>query len=162
MSIDIEFACDASGLPAENEVREWVQGALPAGREQAEVSVRIVDEAEARALNEQFRSKTYAPNVLSFPADLPPGLDLDILGDIALCAPVALAEAHDQHKSNRQHFAHLLIHGTLHLLGFDHEREDDAETMEQAEREILATFGFPDPYLVTADTDACARSVDAR
>lgn len=160
MGIDIEFACDPRGLPPESDVRRWVHAALPASRGDADVGVRIVDETEARLLNQQFRGKDYVPNVLSFPAELPEGMDLDVLGDIALCAPVAVAEAGAQHKVVDQHFAHLLIHGTLHLLGFDHESEDDAETMEQAERELLATFGFPDPYLVTVDGDDCAPPVN--
>lgn len=151
MGIDVEFACDPSGLPSAAAVRQWVRAALPASRSEADVGVRIVDETEARLLNQQFRGKDYVPNVLSFPAELPEGMNLDVLGDIALCAPVAKVEASAQHKAVHQHFAHLLIHGTLHLLGFDHETEDDAETMEQAERELLATFGFPDPYLVTVD-----------
>lgn len=157
MAIDIEFGCASRDLPSREDVRAWVGAALGPARADADISVRIVDEAEAAALNAQFRGQQYVPNVLSFPADLPPGLELDVLGDIALCAPVALAEARAQHKSTQQHFAHLLIHGTLHLLGFDHEREDDAQIMEQAERELLATFGFPDPYLVTNDTDVSTR-----
>ena len=156
MGINVEFTCHSTGLPQEADVRQWVGAVLPVGRADAEIGVRIVDEAEAQSLNQQFRGKNYVPNVLSFPADLPRGMDLDVLGDIALCAPVAIAEARAQHKAVPQHFAHLLIHGTLHLLGFDHESEDDAETMEQAERELLATFGFPDPYLVTVDAGECA------
>jgi probable rRNA maturation factor len=156
MGINVEFTYYSFGLPQEADVRQWVGAVLPVGRVDAEIGVRIVDEAEAQSLNQQFRGKDYVPNVLSFPADLPRGMDLDVLGDIALCAPVAIAEARAQHKAVPQHFAHLLIHGTLHLLGFDHESEDDAETMEQAERELLATFGFPDPYLVTVDADDCA------
>ena len=148
-SVEVQFATAVGDLPTPEQISAWVEHALPVAKRASEINIRVVDEAEAVELNQQFRGKDYAPNVLSFPAELPPGMDFEMLGDIALCAPVAVREAKTQQKSVEQHFAHLLIHGTLHLLGFDHESEDDAKVMEQAERELLAHFGFPDPYIVT-------------
>jgi len=108
--------------------------------------VRIVDEPEMRELNARYRHKDYPTNVLSFPAELPPGVDVPLLGDIVICAPVVNREATEQHKAPRAHWAHMLVHGTLHLLGHDHERERDAAVMEALERRILAGLKFPDPY----------------
>jgi len=120
--------------------------ALAAATGDREVALRIIDEAEMRALNLRYRGRDYATNVLSFPADLPAGLDLPLLGDIAICAPVVRREAADQSKPPEAHWEHLLVHGMLHLLGFDHEEETAAQTMENLERRILATLGRADPY----------------
>jgi probable rRNA maturation factor len=123
-----------------------VRAALGADHAGAELSVRIVDEPEMRELNARYRHKDYPTNVLSFPAGLPPGVDVPLLGDIVICAPLVTREAAEQHKAPRAHWAHLLVHGTLHLLGHDHERARDAEVMEALERRILAGLKFPDPY----------------
>ena len=112
----------------------------------ASVSVRIVDAEEGRALNQRWRERDRPTNVLSFPADLPPELELPLLGDLVLCAPVVLREAAEQGKRAEDHWAHLVIHGVLHLLGMDHQDDAEAEEMEQREREILATLGIGDPY----------------
>jgi probable rRNA maturation factor len=106
----------------------------------------VVDEAEGRELNRQYRHKDYATNVLSFPADLPPELGLPLLGDVILCAPVVAREAQAQGKSLDAHYAHLTVHGVLHLLGYDHETISDARTMEGLEVQILDSMGIPDPY----------------
>lgn len=127
-------------------MRRWVRAALDAAHAGAEISVRIVDEPEMRELNARYRHKDYPTNVLSFPAGLPPGVDVPLLGDIVICAPLVEREAAEQHKAPRAHWAHLLVHGTLHLLGHDHERARDAEVMEALERRILAGLKFPDPY----------------
>jgi len=137
----------ARGLPAVRSIRAWVRAALATrGEERGEIAVRIVGEAEMRALNARYRHKDYATNVLAFAAELPPGVDLPLLGDIVVCAPVVEREAREQHKRPRAHWAHLLVHGTLHLLGHDHERPRAAAAMEALEKRVLAALGFPDPY----------------
>ena len=102
--------------------------------------------SEGRALNRHYRGKDYATNVLSFPADLPAGVKMPLLGDLVICAPVVVREAREQRKSPQAHYAHLTVHGVLHLLGWDHDDDKEAEAMEQLEREILAGLGLPDPY----------------
>jgi len=114
--------------------------------EDVEISLRMVDEAEMSELNQRFRDKQGPTNVLAFAFEAPSGLSLPFLGDIVVCVPVLRREALQQHKPLNQHFAHLLLHGTLHLLGFDHYTEEQALQMEQAEREILQQFSIPDPY----------------
>ena len=144
-------------LPAVRSIRAWVRAALEAcgsgpcprfahASIDGEIAIRIVDEPEMRALNARYRRKDCATNVLAFPAGLPPGIDVPLLGDIVVCAPVVLREAAEQSKAVRAHWAHLLVHGTLHLLGHDHERPRTAAAMEALERRVLATLGFPDPY----------------
>lgn len=145
--VHVENASAAAAVPAARSLRGWVEAALPA-RGRAEVCVRIVDEAEMRRLNGRYRGKRKPTNVLSFPAALPGGLKLPLLGDIVVCAPVVSREAREQGKRPRAHWAHMLVHGTLHLRGFDHEHEAEARAMERRERRILAALGFPDPYSV--------------
>jgi len=108
--------------------------------------VRLVDAPEMASLNKTYRGKDGPTNVLSFPADLPPDLDLPLLGDIVICAPVVAAEAREQHKSPDAHWAHMAVHGTLHLLGYDHLDENEAITMEALESAILADLHYPCPY----------------
>ncbi len=105
-----------------------------------------MDESEGRELNQQYRGKDYATNVLSFPFEAPPGVDLGLLGDLVICAGVVEREAREQNKSREAHWAHLVIHGMLHLQGYDHQEPDEAETMENLEVHLLAELGFPDPY----------------
>ncbi|MFA6231296.1 MAG: rRNA maturation RNase YbeY [Rhodanobacter sp.] len=137
-----------SGLPATVSFRLWVASALQGARRRkpAELSIRIVGIDEGRALNRDYRGKDYATNVLSFPAGLPPGIDLPLIGDLAICAPVVLREAAEQSKLARDHWAHLTIHGVLHLLGHDHVEDAEAERMERLETRILAALGIADPY----------------
>jgi probable rRNA maturation factor len=111
------------------------------------VSVRIVDTEEGQALNLQYRGRDYATNVLSFPVELPPGVNLPLIGDLVICAPVVAREAAEQGKKPADHWAHLTIHGTLHLLGYDHIDEAEAETMEALETRVLAGLGIADPYI---------------
>ena len=148
--IHVDRGPRATGLPAVRSIRAWVRAALATrGAERGELAVRIVDEAEMRALNHRYRHKDYATNVLAFPAELPPGVDIPLLGDIVVCAPVVEREAREQGKRARAHWAHLLVHGTLHLLGHDHERPRAAAAMEALEQRVLAALGFPDPYRIS-------------
>ena len=144
--IDISYGLPRAGLPAAGTLRAYAEAALAGRREDGELSVRIVDAEEGRALNRDYRDKDYATNVLSFPAELPPGVPLPILGDLVLCAPVIAREAEEQGKPLKHHYAHMLVHGVLHLLGHDHMDEAEAEAMEAIEREVLAGLGIPDPY----------------
>lgn len=144
--IDISYGLPRAGLPAAATLRAYAEAALAGRREDGELSVRIVDADEGRALNRDYRDKDYATNVLSFPAELPPGVPLPILGDLVLCAPVVAREAEEQGKPLKHHYAHMLVHGVLHLLGHDHMDEAEAEAMEAIEREVLAGLGIPDPY----------------
>lgn len=140
---------NASGEPAPPtaQMRRWVKAALAAeGRDRAELCIRIVDEDEGRNLNRNYRQRDYATNVLSFAADLDPALGLSLLGDLALCAPVVAREASAQGKTSVAHWAHLVVHGTLHLLGYDHIGEAEAEQMEALETRIITGLGFAPPY----------------
>lgn len=140
---------DKANAPRKNQIRRWAQAAL---REDAEVTVRLVGEAEGRELNRRFRGKDYATNVLSFAyaegEALPAadGGELPLLGDLVLCVPVVLREAAEQGKTPDAHFAHLVVHGMLHLQGYEHDDEADAERMEGLEKEILHGLGYADPY----------------
>jgi probable rRNA maturation factor len=146
LRIDVQVAGPRSGLPAVAKLRHWARSALAGRRSSAELSIRIVDAAESRALNRRYRGKDKATNVLAFPAELPPELELPLLGDVVICREVVEAEAAEQGKPADSHWAHMVLHGTLHLLGYDHESEDDARVMEALEAELLAELGWPDPY----------------
>jgi probable rRNA maturation factor len=108
--------------------------------------VRIVDEQESAELNEQYRHKQGPTNVLSFPFECPPGVELNLLGDLVICAPVVQREAQQQQKQELAHWAHMVVHGTLHLLGYDHLQQDEAEAMENREIRIMEDLGYSDPY----------------
>lgn len=138
----------ARGIPLRSTFAAWVEAALRGARRRrdCELSIRIVDAGEGRQLNRDFRKRDYATNVLSFPAGLPAGMKLPLIGDLVICAPVVAREAGEQAKRLRDHYAHMTIHGTLHLLGYDHEIEAEAERMEALERKILAELGIADPY----------------
>ena len=138
------------GIPAPASFRRWVEAALKGARRRkaTEMAIRIVDAEEGQALNLQYRGRDYATNVLSFEADLPPGVNLPIIGDLVICAPVVAREAADQGKKANDHWAHLTIHGTLHLLGYDHIVDAEAEAMEALETRVLAGLGITDPYTV--------------
>ncbi len=151
LDVAVGYAAPRAGVPAAVSFRKWVAAALEGRIREADLAIRIVDEKEGRALNHHYRGKDYATNVLSFPAELPEGLPkgvkLPLLGDLVLCAPVVAREAQEQRKPLGAHYAHLTVHGCLHLLGWDHEDAQEAEAMERLEREILAGLGLPDPYL---------------
>jgi len=145
-SLDLQLATDVLDLPAAAAFQQWIDAALADLEAPAEVVIRVVGEAEGRRLNRDYRDKDYATNVLSFPFEAPPPVLSELLGDLVLCAPVVAREAAEQGKVPIAHWAHLVVHGVLHLRGYDHQTEDEAAEMEGLEREILAGLGFPDPY----------------
>lgn len=142
----VDFRTADADLPDAAALRRWVEAALPAARADAEVGLCIVDEPESQALNLRYRDLDKPTNVLSFPAELPAELNLPLLGDLVVCAPVVAREAMEQGKPLEAHWAHMLVHGTLHLLGYDHINDADAERMEALETDILTSLGYPDPY----------------
>ena len=151
VQVDVSYGLARRGLPAAISFRRWVAAALAAAGHQgpASVAIRLVDQTEGRALNHDFRGRDYATNVLSFASGLPAGLPAGIavpLGDIALCAPVIAAEASAQGKRLRDHYAHLSVHGVLHLLGHDHDDDASASAMEALEVTVLTGLGIADPY----------------
>ena len=150
LDVSVGYATPRTGLPAAVSFRKWVAAALKGRILEADLAIRIVDSKEGRALNRHYRGKDYATNVLSFPAErphgLPKGVRMPLLGDLVLCAPVIAREAREQGKPLSAHYAHLTVHGALHLLGWDHGDEREAECMEQLEREILTGLGIADPY----------------
>lgn len=154
LDVAVGYAAPRTGVPAAPSFRRWVAAALQGRIREADLAIRVVGEDEGRALNRHYRGKDYATNVLSFPADmaegvkLPKGVILPLMGDIVLCAPVVAREAAEQGKPAAHHYAHLTVHGVLHLLGMDHQDEREAECMEQLEREILAELDIADPYRV--------------
>jgi probable rRNA maturation factor len=147
LDLSVSYGLERGGLPAPQSFRRWIETALSGRIKRADLALRLVGEYEGRSLNRHYRGKDYPTNVLSFPAELPEGVKLPVLGDIVICAPVVQKEARLQGKPCRAHFAHLTIHGVLHLLGFNHEDPREAEIMENIERELLASLGFADPYL---------------
>ena len=141
LRLSVQYPAGKDGAPTRPQVRRWVRAAC---NKPAEVTVRFVAAEEGRSLNREYRKKDYATNVLSFPYES--GMRLS--GDLVLCQPVVESEARDQGKSLEAHFAHLIVHGMLHLLGYDHETgAADAERMEAVERDILNILGYPDPYV---------------
>jgi len=151
----VEIRSDASDLPSRELLQRWIEAALPAARSDAEMGLCIVDEPESQELNLRYRERDKPTNVLSFTADLPAELNLPLLGDLIVCAPVVTREAAEQGKTLEAHWAHMLVHGTLHLLGYDHINPIEAEQMEALEIDILASLGFSDPYqpaVITAHT----------
>ncbi len=145
--LDFQLASSASGIPSEAQFQQWLSAAVTPFQEVAEVTIRIVDEAESQQLNFDYREKDKPTNVLSFPFQQPPGIEeLPLLGDLVICVQVVAREAAEQHKSLDAHWAHMVVHGSLHLLGFDHITEDEAQEMEAEEIQILADLGFANPY----------------
>ncbi|MDP3211993.1 MAG: rRNA maturation RNase YbeY [Methylotenera sp.] len=142
LAATIQYASQASNLPTASQFRKWAKAAL---RVDTEVTIRIVDAEEGKILNNTYRGKDYATNVLTFPLTEDPHL----MGDIIICAPVVEAEAKAQQKSLDAHFAHLTVHGILHLHGYDHETDPQAELMEGLETAIVTKLGYASPYLIT-------------
>ncbi|MBY5269140.1 rRNA maturation RNase YbeY [Spiribacter salinus] len=143
--LDLQNATTAS-VPEPALFQAWVDAALAGRRIDWELAIRLVDEPEGRTLNHDYRGRDAATNVLSFPVDLPEGVDLPLLGDLVICAPVVVREAAEQGKSETAHWAHLTVHGVLHLLGFDHATSVEADVMEGEEQRVMAQLGFSDPY----------------
>jgi probable rRNA maturation factor len=141
-SLVIQRASRAAHIPSDAQLRRWACAALTRA---ASVTLRYVAKAEGRRLNREFRGKDYATNVLTFVYEWGNGLE----GDVVICAPVVAREAREQDKDVRAHHAHLLVHGLLHLQGFDHEKEGEARRMERREREVLRRLGFGDPYIIS-------------
>lgn len=146
--LDLQLATAQEDLPTQADIQLWLQTAIQPFQQHAEVTVRIVDNAESQQLNLQYRGKDKPTNVLSFPFQCPPGIKLSLLGDLVISAPVVAAEASEQGKSLIAHWAHMIIHGSLHLLGFDHINDTEAEEMEAEEILLLQQLGFTNPYLL--------------
>ena len=141
LNLSLQYACNLEDLPLRADFVRWARAALIGG---GEVTIRLVDADEGRALNNEYRGKDYATNVLSFPYESEPV----ITGDLVICTEVVAKEAGEQNKPLVSHYAHLTVHGMLHLQGWDHDNDADAEAMENEEKEILAALGYPDPYAV--------------
>jgi len=145
IQVEVQYAASSGDIPCENTFQSWA-GKIEVETTQ-EVALRIVDEAEMTQLNQQYRKKSGATNVLSFPAEFPDGVDVPFLGDIIICAPVVAKEAADQGKSLDSHWAHMVVHGILHLQGYDHIDDAEAEQMESLEIKIMHLLGFANPYV---------------
>jgi probable rRNA maturation factor len=146
LEVNVQIASDEDDLPGQPEFRAWACAALGDEQQDSELTIRVVDEKESALLNSRYRHKDGPTNVLSFPYDSPPGIDLPLLGDIVICAPVVRREAQEQSKSENSHWAHMVVHGSLHLLGFDHEHDEEARKMEAVETRILSELGYDNPY----------------
>jgi len=147
MAIKVDLQNDAAlaSVPRKQQFQKWVAAALQESHSELEQTIRIVDETESRDLNSRFRDKDNATNVLAFPSDSDL-LDYDCLGDLVICAPILVAEATTQGKPVEAHWAHLVVHGMLHLQGFDHNKDDETAQMEALEIKILIILGYTNPY----------------
>ncbi|WP_108652113.1 rRNA maturation RNase YbeY [Dongshaea marina] len=147
ITLDLQIACDEqASLPTAEQFQHWCEAAILPFQAEAELTVRIVESEESQQLNAQYRGKDKPTNVLSFPFEVPDGIELPLLGDLVISHQVVAREAREQNKSEQAHWAHMVVHGCLHLLGYDHIEDQQAEEMEQQEREILADLGYADPY----------------
>ena len=145
IELDLQRAERFENAPADEQFETWVPAVLQS-RGDAELTIRLVGREESRTLNHTYRGKDRETNVLSFPSELPDGVDIPLLGDIVICAPLVEQEALEQAKPVEHHWAHLTLHGLLHLLGYDHVEESDAKEMEALETSLLASLGISDPY----------------
>ena len=151
-TIDLQEASEHPHCPTLSQLTSWVDAALSRAAEnkqESEITIRIVDENESQSLNKQYRGKDKPTNVLSFPFEAPAQIELDLLGDLVICAPIVEKEAKEQEKPELAHWAHMVVHGTLHLLGYDHVDDKEADEMEALEVNILQSLGFNDPYFVS-------------
>ena len=146
--VDLQIATEnLEGLPTEDQIVQWATAAVQPEGDEVEMTVRIVDEAESHELNLTYRGKDRPTNVLSFPFECPDEVELPLLGDLVICRQVVEREAAEQEKPLMAHWAHMVVHGSLHLLGYDHIEDDEAEDMESLETQIMQGLGFDDPYL---------------
>ena len=149
IELDLQLAVENEhGLPTEQDIQLWLDKTIPQFQKSAELTIRIVDTEESHQLNHEYRGKDKPTNVLSFPFEAPPGIELDLLGDLIICRQVVEKEAEEQNKPLLAHWAHMVVHGSLHLLGYDHIEDDEAEEMESLETEIMQAMGFEDPYIL--------------
>lgn len=146
LEVEVQIATESEELPTEEDFILWVRAALLGREAPAELVIRIVDEPESRQLNHDYRGKDGPTNVLSFPFQAPPEVPSELLGDLVICAPVVVKEAREQGKQAWAHWAHMVVHGVLHLQGYDHQTDEEAEQMEGLERTILQRLHFSDPY----------------
>ena len=146
IDLDLQIACEENNLPTEQQFTDWLTAALKDTKPNAEVTIRLVEEEESQTLNSEYRGKDKPTNVLSFEFDAPPMLELNLLGDLVICKNIIEREAVEQEKALNDHWAHMVVHGALHLLGMDHIEEDEAIEMESLEKKILATLAIDDPY----------------
>ena len=146
--VDLQIATEnIEGLPTEEQIVQWATAAVQPEGDEVEMTVRIVDEAESHELNLTYRGKDRPTNVLSFPFECPDEVELPLLGDLVICRQVVEREAAEQEKPLMAHWAHMIVHGSLHLLGYDHIEDNEAEEMESLETQIMQGLGFDDPYL---------------
>ena len=146
--VDLQIATEnLEGLPTEEQIVQWATAAVQPEGDEVEMTVRIVDEAESHDLNLTYRGKDRPTNVLSFPFECPDEVELPLLGDLVICRQVVEREAAEQDKPLMAHWAHMIVHGSLHLLGYDHIEDNEAEEMESLETQIMQGLGFDDPYL---------------
>ena len=146
--VDLQVATEnIEGLPTEEQIVQWATAAVQPEGDEVEMTVRIVDEVESHELNLTYRGKDRPTNVLSFPFECPDEVELPLLGDLVICRQVVEREAAEQEKPLMAHWAHMVVHGSLHLLGYDHIEDDEAEEMESLETQIMQGLGFDDPYL---------------
>lgn len=146
--VDLQIATEnLEGVPTEEQIVQWATAAVQPEGDEVEMTVRIVDEAESHELNLTYRGKDRPTNVLSFPFECPDEVELPLLGDLVICRQVVEREAAEQDKPLMAHWAHMVVHGSLHLLGYDHIEDDEAEEMESLETQIMQGLGFDDPYL---------------
>ena len=146
--VDLQIATEnIEGLPTEEQIVQWATAAVQPEGDEVEMTVRIVDEAESHKLNLTYRGKDRPTNVLSFPFECPDEVELPLLGDLVICRQVVEREAAEQEKPLMAHWAHMVVHGSLHLLGYDHIEDNEAEEMESLETQIMKGLGFDDPYL---------------
>lgn len=148
LELEVQYAAGRQDMPSRRHFQTWARAALQGVDAVSELVIRLVDEQESRQLNHCYRGKDKATNVLSFPFEAPPGIESNHLGDLVICAALVKQEAQQQGKAELDHWAHMVVHGVLHLRGFDHETEAQAEEMETLEKQILAGLGVADPYQV--------------
>ena len=148
IELDIQHVCDAENLPSAVQLQSWVDTALAHYKKDFELTIRLVEISESQTLNLQYRGKDKPTNVLSFPFEVPEGIELDLLGDLVICADVVYVEAREQRKKLHDHWAHMVIHGCLHLLGYDHMDDTEATEMESLETKLLEKLKISDPYII--------------